>query len=117
MTLTKFSIGAIDINAEEKDQARGDTLIDELKKMIYFGLLFGCSPSVGVPAETKFMNDISRALLDGCNDDMVCTFPDCLDSLQGTDVNIELVLSSTLRPYRLFFIHHVVRVTYGLIFV
>ena len=63
------------------------------------------------------MDDISRALIDGCNGDMVCTFPDCLDSLQGTDVNIELVSSSTLRPYRLFFIHNLVSRTVGLIFV
>ena len=40
-----------------------------------------------------------------------------LESLQGSDTNLELVQSSTLRPLRLFYVYNVVQRTLGFIFV
>ena len=82
-----------------------------------FALVFGCSPSTGVDAATRFMYDISKALLDGCNAEMTCTFPDVLESLQGSDNAFEMVTSSTLRPLRMFYGHNVVRILRGYVFV
>jgi len=82
-----------------------------------FALVFGCSPSTGVTAATRFMYDISQALLDGCTQEMTCTFPDVLESLQGSDNNFEMVTSSTLKPLRMFYGHNVVRILRGYIFI
>ena len=82
-----------------------------------FALVFGCSPSTGVTASTRFMYDISKALLDGCTAEMTCTFPDVLDKIQGQDNNFEMVTSSTLRPLRMFYGHNVVRILRGYVFV
>ena len=82
-----------------------------------FALVFGCSPSTGVDAATRFMYDISQALLDGCTAEMTSTFPDVLESLQGSDNAFEMVTSSTLRPLRMFYGHNVVRILRGYVFV
>ena len=82
-----------------------------------FALVFGCSPSTGVDAATRFMYDISQALIDGLTIEMTCTFPDVLESLQGSDNAFEMVTSSTLRPLRMFYGHNVVRILRGYVFV
>ena len=61
--------------------------------------------------------DLSDALRLGCEEDMTITFPDVLVSLQGSDVNFELVTSSTLRPLKLFYLHHVVWMLRAYVFV
>ena len=82
-----------------------------------FAIVFGCPPSVGVRADTKMLFDISDALIDGLSAEMTCTFPDVIETLQGTDANLELVTSSTLRPLKMFYVHNVVRILRGYIFV
>ena len=82
-----------------------------------YALVFGCSPSTGVTAATRFMYDISQALIDGLTVDMTCTFPDVLESLQGQDNNFEMLTSSTLKPLRMFYGHNVVRILRGYVFV
>ena len=82
-----------------------------------FALVFGCSPSTGVDAQTRYMYDISAALLDGCTPEMTCTFPDVLETLQGRDNNFEMVTSSTLKPLRMFYGHNIVRIYRGYVFV
>ena len=72
-------------------------------KAVSFALVFGCSPSTGVRADTQMLFDISKALIEGLTDEMTCTFPDVLDSLMGQDNNFELVTSSTLKPLTLFY--------------
>ena len=72
-------------------------------------MVFGCPPSIGVPAETKMMQAIAETLIDGCGPDMTVTFPEVLNSLEGPDSNIELVTSSTLRPLRLFYSRNIIR--------
>ena len=55
------------------------------------------------------MHDISKALqneLDG--NSLTCVFPNAIDSLKGSDVNFELVTSSTCRPLRLFYSYNLV---------
>ena len=61
--------------------------------------------------------DISKALIEGLTAESTCTFPDVLETLQGTDTNLELVTSSTLRPLKVFYVHNVVRILRGYIFV
>ena len=41
---------------------------------------------------------------------------DVLESLQGSDTNLELVQSSTMRPLRLFYVYNIVQRTLGFIF-
>jgi len=84
---------------------------------VNFAIVFGCPPSVGVRADTKMLFDISDALIDGLSAEMTCTFPDVIETLQGTDTNLELVTSSTLRPLKIFYVHNVVRILRGYIFV
>ena len=87
---------------DAKDK-RGNTDLDALKDVQSFALLYGCSPSTGVPAETLMMINISDALIKGLGQDMTCLFPDCMESLKGSDVNFELVTSSSLRSLRLLY--------------
>ena len=61
--------------------------------------------------------DISKALIEGNTAEGTCTFPDVLETLQGTDTNLELVTSSTLRPLKMFYQHNIVRILRGYIFV
>ena len=49
------------------------------------------------------MINISDALIKGLGQDMTCLFPDCVEILKGSDVNFELVTSSTLRSLRLLY--------------
>ena len=92
-------------------------MTDLLKDIMNIALIFGCSPSVGVPAQTKMMADITDTLLQGYGEEYTCTFPDVLDRLKGRDVNFEMVTSGTLRPLRLFYTYNVVTETIGFIFV
>ena len=86
-------------------------------RAVSFALIFGCPPSVGVKADTRMVYDISEALIDGKTDESTCTFPDVIETLQASDVNLELVTSSTLRPLKMFYVHNVVRILRGYIFV
>ena len=61
--------------------------------------------------------DISKALIEGLTAESTCTFPDVLETLQGTDTNLELVTSSTLRPLKMFYDYNIVRILRGYIFV
>ena len=114
--LTRIILGATDPTSQEKDQ-RGTSQLDTSKGTMSFALVFGCSPSTGVDAATRFMYDISQALLDGCTAEMTCTFPDVLESLQGSDNAFEMVTSSTLKPLRIFYGHNFVRILRGYVFV
>ena len=92
-------------------------MADLLKDIMNMALIFGCSPSVGVPAQTQMMADIADTLLHGYNEEYTSTFPDVLDRLQGHDVNFEMVTSGTLRPFRFFYTYNVVTDTICFIFV
>ena len=61
--------------------------------------------------------DISDALIKGLTTDMTCTFPGVIETLRGTDTNLELVTSSTLKPLKLSYQHNTVRILRGYIFV
>ena len=63
------------------------------------------------------MFDISATLQSNVSADLTVLFPDVLESLQGTDVNFEMVTSSTLRPLKLFYSHNAVGTMRGLVFV
>jgi len=114
--LTRIIVGAADPDSDQQDK-RGNTTLDAIIGSVSFALVFGCSPSTGVIASTRFMYDISEALFFGCMIDMTCTFPDVLESLKGTDNNFETVTSSTLRPCRMFYEHNVVSILRGYVFV
>ena len=47
--------------------------------------------------------DLTRALHKGIGDDMTCLFLDAMELMQGSDVNFELVSSSSIRPLRLLY--------------
>ena len=61
--------------------------------------------------------DISKSLIEGLTAESTCTFPNVLETLQGTDTNLELVTSSTLRPLKMFYDYNIVRILRGYIFV
>ena len=61
--------------------------------------------------------DVCEALPQGLNRDMYSEFPLFIESVQGTDTNFELVTSTTLKPLRLYYSHHVVQEVLGYIFV
>ena len=84
---------------------------------VSFALIFGCPPSFGVKKDTQMIFDISKALVEGVKPDMTCTFPDVLETLQGSDTNLELVTSTTLKPLKMFYEHNIVRILRGYIFV
>ena len=103
---------------DSKKLKRGNTLLDSSIKAVNFALVFGCPPSIGVKSDTKMLFDISFALIEGvAAHDMACTFPNVLETLQGTDTNLELVTSTTLMPLKIFYEHNVVRILRGYIFV
>ena len=62
------------------------------------------------------MSDLERSFRDGLTSEFTCTFPAVIDRIKGSDVNFELVSSSTLRPLRLFYVYNVVSRTYGYVF-
>jgi hypothetical protein len=62
------------------------------------------------------MSDLERSFRDGLTSEFTCTFPSVIDRIRGSDVNFELVSSSTLRPLRLFYVYNVVSRTYGYVF-
>ena len=70
-----------DTHLADAHRTRGETMIDLLKDIMNIALIFGCSPSVGIPAQTKMMADIADTLLQGYGEEYTCTFPDVLDRL------------------------------------
>ena len=113
--VTLLILGATNSASDQQD-LRGNTSLDAISGTISFALVFGCSPSTGVIAKTRFMYDVADSFFSGCAIDMTCTFPDVLESLQGTDNNFEMVTSSTLRPLKMFYEHNVVRILRGYVF-
>ena len=67
-------------------------------------------------ADTKLMADISIALITSYDSNYCIDIVEVLESLQGSDTNLELVQSSTMRPLRLFYVYNVVQRTLGFIF-
>jgi len=53
----------------------------EGKIVAIFALIFGCSPSVGVSADTKMFHDFCDSLLKGLREDMTCIFPEAIKSI------------------------------------
>ena len=95
---------------------RGNTFLDTKTDDIKFDLFFGCAPSIGVKADTKFIADVCEALLDRVADDMTLTFPEFLEGIKGTDTNFELVSSSTTRPVKLIYTFNLVSKLLGYVF-
>ena len=78
--------------------------------------MFGCASAVGISANSHMMSDLEISFRDGLTPEFTCQFPSVIDRIRGSDVNFELVSSSTLRPLRLFYVHNVVSRTYGYVF-
>jgi len=97
------------LNTDEKETRAANAALE--KKVL------GCSPSVGVAADTKMFSEISEALLTGLDGDMSCTFPDCIKDIRGKDANYEFATSSTLPPLRLEYSHNIATETLGLVFI
>ena len=91
--------------------------LDMLVKIINFALVFGCSPSVGINADSKFMKNACENIERSMNARMTVIFPDCLESMQGEDCNFELATSSTLKPLHLIFAFHIAAYAIGYVFV
>jgi hypothetical protein len=91
--------------------------LDMLVKIINFALVFGCSPSVGINADSKFMKNACENIERSMNARMTVIFPDCLESMQGEDCNFELATSSTLKPLHLVFAFHIAAYAIGYVFV
>ena len=83
-----------------------------------FILLFGAEPGVGVPADTKMVEDIMNTLTTKV-DKMKFTveLPSVLDDMQGRDTALEMITSSPLQPLKLHFCHNLVIKTFALVFV
>ena len=107
----------VDNKDDKSDQVekRGNTSLDEKARQL-FALCFGCSPSVGVKSDTHMMSEISRMLITRYDSNLCMDIIQVLESLQGSDTNLELVQSSTMRPLRLFYVYNVVQRTLGFVF-
>ena len=79
--------------------------------------MFGCAPSIGVRADTKFITDVCEALLDRIAGDMTLTFPEVLEGINGSDANFELISSATTRPIKLIYTFNLVSKLLGYVFV
>ena len=63
------------------------------------------------------MSEISLALITRYDSNLCIDIIRVIESLQGSDTNLELVQSSTMRPLRLFYVYNVVQKTLGFVFV
>ena len=103
---------------DEEDQARGFADLESLFKANNSVFCFGCKPSNGVPADTKMIDDLSKALLTNYNcKTMICTIPEVLEGLKGEDSNFELTVSSSILPVDLFYTWNTIVKSIGVIFV
>ena len=67
-----------------------------------FMLIFGAKPGYGVSDKTKLIFDVMQNFEKFYDrQTLIAEFPAILDSLKGTDTNIEIIQSSTLQTMKL----------------
>ena len=65
-------------------------------------LIFGAKPGYGVSDKTKLIFDVMQNFEKFYDrQTLIAEFPAILDSLKGTDTNIEIIQSSTLQTMKL----------------
>ena len=65
-------------------------------------LIYGAKPGYGVRIDTKLIRDAMICFQELYEKDtQIVQIPDALDSLIGSDANIEIVTSSILQPTRI----------------
>ena len=105
-----------DGNEEEKNEARGDTAIADVKSENLI-LVFGCPPSVGVKANTKMCYDLANALDAGYEKArFTLQIPEVFELLEGRDNAFEMIQSNSLQPLGLVYQHNVMTKSIGVVF-